>query len=94
MEENRQDTPQQPVQTNPFAEGVASFDNEVESRFGAKVEEGSQPSSPTVEDAFTTTTEQTEVVAPAQPPQEIPQQTQPLDPKNDDRRYQYWQSAL
>ena len=92
MEENRQDTPQQPVQTNPFAEGVASFDNEVESRFGAKVEEGSQPSSPTVEEAFTTTTEQTEVVAPAQPPQEIPQQTQPLDPKNDDRRYQYWQS--
>ena len=30
MEENRQDTPQQPAQTNPFAEQLASFDNEVD----------------------------------------------------------------
>ena len=93
MEENRQDTPQQPAQTNPFAEQLASFDNEVEGRFGAQ--DGSQPSSPTVEDAFAQTTEQQEVVPPngqPQQPQEIPEQGQPIDAKNDERRYQYWQS--
>ena len=93
MEENRQDTPQQPAQTTPFAEQLASFDNEVEGKFGAQ--DGSQPSSPTVEDAFTQTTEQQEVVPPngqPQQPQEIPEQGQPIDAKNDERRYQYWQS--
>ena len=95
MEDNRQDTPQQPAQSNPFAEQLASFDNEVESRFGSQENDGSRQSSPTVEDAFTTTTEQQEVVAPQgqpQQPQEVPQEGQPLDAKNDERRYQYWQS--
>jgi len=94
MEENRQDTPQQ-ASPNPFAEQLASFDAEAEQNFGSNANEGSQSSSPTVEEAFTTTTEQQEVVAPQeqpQYPQEIPEQGQPLDAKNDERRYQYWQS--
>ena len=94
MEENRQDTPQQ-ANPNPFAQELSSFDNEVESKFGARVDEGSPPSNPTVEEAFTTQTEQQEVVTPQgqpQQPQEIPTQEGPLDAKNDERRYQYWQS--
>ena len=96
MEENTQDTQQ--VETgNPFTTpAVESFDNQVEQRFGGQTNEGSEVGNSTVKDAFTTQTEQQEAQAPqegqSQQPQEIPEQGQPLDAKNDERRYQYWQS--
>ena len=95
MEENTQDT-QQAVTQNPFAPSVESFDSEVEQKFGTQANEGSHENSSTVEDAFTRPTEQQEIGTPQQGqpqgPEEIPQQGQPLDAKNDERRYQYWQS--
>jgi hypothetical protein len=96
MEENTQDTQQAEVQ-NPFTTPeVEAFDSQVEQRFGAQTNEGSEVSNSTVKDAFTPQTEQQETQAPqeGQPrqPQEIPEQGQPLDAKNDERRYQYWQS--
>jgi hypothetical protein len=96
MEENIQDT-QQVEPQNPFTTPeVESFDHQVEQRFGGQPTEGSETSSPTVEDAFTKQADQQEVQAPQQgqpqQPQEIPEQGQPLDAKNDERRYQYWQS--
>ena len=96
MEENTQDTQQ--VETgNPFTTpAVESFDSQVEQRFGGQTNEGSEVGNSTVKDAFTTQTEQQEAQAPqegqSQQPQEIPEQGQPLDAKNDERRYQYWQS--
>ena len=96
MEENTQDTQQSETQ-NPFATPeIDSFDKQAEQRFGGQTNEGSKESSPTVEDAFTTQTEQQAVQTPQQgqpqQSQEIPEQEQPLDAKNDERRYQYWQS--
>ena len=95
MEENTQDT-QQPAIQNPFAPAVGNFDSEVEQKFGTQANEGSHENSSTVEDAFTKPTEQQEIGTPQQGqpqrPEEIPQQGQPLDAKNDERRYQYWQS--
>ena len=96
MEENKQDTQQTETQ-NPFVTpAVESFDSQVEQRFGAQLNEGSDVNSSTVEDAFTTQTDTQEAQTPQQgqpqQPQEIPEQGQPLDAKNDERRYQYWQS--
>jgi hypothetical protein len=89
MEDTNQDTSQQPV--NPLA-SEAAFDAEVADKFGAPVE-SSERDSHTVGDAFTQATEEQEQVAPqeGQPPapQETPTQ---VDAKNDERRYQYWQS--
>ena len=92
MEENVKETPQNANPNN----AEAAFDTSVLSKFGAKVDESSSESNLSVEDAFfkptETTTEappQTEQVAPVQ---EITGQEAPLDAKNDERRYQYWQS--
>ena len=96
MEENTQDT-QQPATQNPFAApAVENFDSEVEQKFGTQANEGSHENDSTVEDAFIGSTEQQEIGTPQegqpQRPEEIPQQGQPIDAKNDERRYQYWQS--
>jgi len=95
MEENTQDT-QQTEANNPFPSAVETFDSEVDKRFGSQVDEGSEIGNSTVKDAFTTQTDKQETQAPQegqpQQPEEIPEQGQPLDAKNDERRYQYWQS--
>jgi len=92
MEEQRQDTPQQ---ANPN-ETESAFDTHVLNKFGAAVDEGSEPSNLPVEDAFSKQPEQTPEAAPQEgqsaPVEGTPQQEQPLDAKNDERRYQYWQS--
>ena len=88
MEEQRQDTPQQ---ANPN-DSDSAFDTHVLGKFGAAVDEGSTQSNLPVEDAFSKQTEETTEAAPQEgqpaPAQGTPQQ----DAKNDERRYQYWQS--
>jgi hypothetical protein len=96
MEENTQDTQQAEVHDPFTTSAVDVFDSQVEQRFGAQPNEGSEVSNSTVKDAFTTQTDKQEAQTPqegqSQQPQEIPEQGQPLDAKNDERRYQYWQS--
>jgi len=91
MEENMQDT-QQPV--NPNAE--AAFDTAVHNTFGAPVDDGSSTSNLNVEEAFFKAAESTEATAPeeGQPeaPVGTPMQDMSPDARNDERRYQYWQS--
>ena len=86
MEENRTDTPQ----VTEAQQNVNAFDTEALSQFGST--EGSDDNNLTVEDAFFKPAEQTTEEAPqteqAAPEQEIPGQ----DARNDERRYQYWQS--
>ena len=84
MEENRQDTPQG---ANP---------NNAEPAFGAPIED-SQVQTPTIEDAFfgNTDTGQTDTPpsqeqAPAD--QAIPPTEPDSQPRNDEKRFEYWQS--
>ena len=92
MEEQRQDTPQQANPNN----SDSAFDTHVLGKFGAAVDEGSTQSNLPVEDAFPRQTEETTEATPQEghvaPVQETQEQEQPLDAKNDERRYQYWQS--
>ena len=89
MEDIKQDTPQQP--TNPFS-SEAAFNAETSERFGTPVED-SQDDSHTVEDAFIGKTEQENTEAPQEgQPQHIQEKLSDTDAKNDERRYQYWQS--
>ena len=87
MEENKTDT----QQANPNPQSAEqAFDQEALNRFGTPTgSEGNQP----VENTFFNATENTGNPAPQQEqadtPQEIPQGD---DAKNDQRRYQYWQS--
>ena len=86
MEENRTDTPQ----VTEAQQQVNAFDTEALNQFGTN--EGSDNNNLPVEDAFFKPAEQTTEEAPqteqAAPEQEIPGQ----DARNDERRYQYWQS--
>jgi hypothetical protein len=86
MEENRTDTPQM----TEAQQQVNAFDTEALNQFGAT--ESSDNNNLTVEDAFFKPTEQKTEGAPqteqAPPVEETPTQ----DAKNDERRYQYWQS--
>jgi len=90
MEENRTDTPQV---ANPNNTETA-FDTQALNQFGANANEGSDVSNLTVEDAFFKPTEETTEAAPQQeqapPVQEI--NPQDVDAKNDERRFEYWQS--
>ena len=91
MEENIQET----SPTNPN-DAESAFNTDVLSKFGAKVDESSSESNLSVEDAFFKPTETNTEEAPHQEQapqvQETPTQEAPLDAKNDERRYQYWQS--
>ena len=91
MEENRQDT----THAN-HNDSESAFNTETLSKFGAKVDESSSESNLSVEDAFFKPTETNTEEAPqeeqAPQVQEKPTQETPLDAKNDERRYQYWQS--
>jgi len=86
MEENRTDTPQ----VAEAQQQVNAFDTEALNQFGTN--EGSDNNNLPVEDAFFKPAEQQTEEAPqteqAAPEQEIPGQ----DARNDERRYQYWQS--
>ena len=86
MEENRTDTPQ----VAEAQQQVNAFDTEALNQFGTP--EGSDNNNLPVEDAFFKPAEQKTEEAPqteqAAPEQEIPGQ----DARNDERRYQYWQS--
>ena len=88
MEQNNQDTPQQ--QANP---------NDATAAFGAPISEGSSQSHLTVEDAFFGNTEQEAPNANTAPQEGQPveaQETQEVQEsassKNDERRFEYWQS--
>ena len=85
MEEITQDTPQ-----------TANTAVDVETKaFGAPVEDGSSDNL-TVADAFFNNAEGTTTEAPNQGTPEVvaetPQENQPLEAKNDDKRFEYWQS--
>jgi len=88
MEEQRQDTPQQ---ANPN-DVDSAFDAHVLTKFGAATDEGSEQSNLPVEDAFLKQTEQTTEAAPEEGQPATVQETPQQDAKNDERRYQYWQS--
>ena len=84
MEEQRQDTPQQ---ANP---------NDVSNVFGAPVEESSQ-NTPTIEEAFFGPTEAQQEGTPqsheqAPQVQETPATEQENQSRNDEKRFEYWQS--
>jgi len=86
MEENRTDTPQLIEAQN----SVNAFDTEALEQFGSK--EGSEDNNLTVEDAFFKHTEETTEEAPRQEQAPSVQGTPGQDARNDERRYQYWQS--
>jgi hypothetical protein len=88
MEENRTDT----QQANPNAHNAEqAFDQEALNQFGANA--GSEPTNQPVENAFFQAKEEK---APGEAPQQEQaapaQETPSQDAKNDERRYQYWQS--
>ena len=86
MEENRIDTPQE----SEAQQNVNAFDTEALNQFGSQ--DGSNDSNLSVEDAFFKPTEETTEGTP--PQEQVPevQETLAQDAKNDERRYQYWQS--
>ena len=86
MEENRTDTPQVTEAQN----SVNAFDTEALEQFGSQ--EGSADNNLTVEDAFFKHTEETTEEAPRQEQAPSVQGTPEQDARNDERRYQYWQS--
>ena len=86
MEENRTDTPQVTEAQN----SVNAFDTEALEQFGSQ--EGSADNNLTVEDAFFKHTEETTEEAPRQEQAPSVQGTPGQDARNDERRYQYWQS--
>ena len=88
MEENRTDTPQ----TSEAQQNINAFDTAALNAFGAPSQEGSNESNLPVGDAFSTTTEQKTEEAPQQEQAPPVQETPSQDAKNDERRYQYWQS--
>ena len=86
MEETRTDTPQEiEAQQN-----INAFNTEALEQFGSK--EGSDDNNLTVEDAFFKHTEKTTEEAPRQEQAPVVAGTPEQDAKNDERRYQYWQS--
>ena len=86
MEENKTDT----QQANPNPQSAEqAFDQEALNRFGTPTgSEGNQP----VENTFFGSMENTGEAAPQQEQAGTPEETQSQDAKNDERRYQYWQS--
>ena len=86
MEENRTDTPQ----VTEAQQNVNAFDTEALGQFGSQ--EGSDDNNLTVEDAFFKHTEETTEEAPRQEQAPVVAGTPEQDAKNDERRYQYWQS--
>jgi hypothetical protein len=86
MEETRTDTPQE-IETQ---QSVNAFDTEALERFGPQ--EGSDDNNLTVEDAFFKHTEEATGEAPRQEQAPVVAGTPEQDAKNDERRYQYWQS--
>ena len=91
MEETQKiDTPQQ---ANPNANSAESaFDSAALKQFGAEATEGSQESNLSVEDAFFGTPKEDNTEEAPQQEQAPPVQEGTTDAKNDERRYQYWQS--
>ena len=92
MEENNTDT-----QTNVIDNGipthtdrVSAFDGEALDVFGSN--EGSEVNNLPVENAFFEGTEETTEEAPQQEQAPPVEETATQDAKNDERRYQYWQS--
>ena len=85
MEEVKQDTPQ-------TANATLDVDTKA---FGAPVNEGSSDNL-TVSDAFFNDAERTTTDAPQEGTPEVaaetPQENQPYEAKNDDKRFEYWQS--
>ena len=92
MEAINQDTPQE--QTANPNDVTSAFDTV--QQFGATVNEGSNESSLAVEDAFKSMTEETVEATPqeGQPAntEEPITQEQPYEAKNDEKRFEYWQS--
>ena len=92
MEAINQDTPQQNANPNDIN---GAFDTV--QRFGAEINEGSNEGNLSVEDAFSkveaenTTTQAPTEDTPA-PVEETTTQDQPYEAKNDERRFEYWQS--
>jgi len=86
MEENRTDTPQASEAQNQ----VNAFDTEALQQFGAP--DGSDNSNLPVEDAFFKPAEQKTEEAPQTEQAPLGQETPEQEAKNDERRYQYWQS--
>jgi len=89
MEETRTDNPAlpQPVTTN-HTDRVSAFDNEALETFGAGSDNNNLP----VENAFFQGTEDTAEAAPQTEQSVSTEETTTQDAKNDERRYQYWQS--
>jgi hypothetical protein len=85
MEEVKQDTPQQ-----------ANTGYEEAKAFGAPVQEGSNEQALTIEDAFSSIKEESPAPAPENGTPEVveetTQETEPTEAKNDERRFEYWQS--
>ena len=86
MEETRTDTPQM----TEAQQNVNAFDTEALEQFGSK--EGSDDNNLTVEDAFFKHTEEATEEAPRQEQAPVVAGTPEQDARNDERRYQYWQS--
>ena len=86
MEETRTDTPQM----TEAQQNVKAFDTEALEQFGSK--EGSDDNNLTVEDAFFKHTEEATEEAPRQEQAPVVAGTPEQDARNDERRYQYWQS--
>jgi hypothetical protein len=86
MEEMNQDTPQ-----------TANTITDVETKaFGAPIDEGSLENGLAVTDAFSSPEETTSTEAPVQGTPEVPAETaqspEAYEAKNDERRFEYWQS--
>jgi|3_EtaG_2_1085321.scaffolds.fasta_scaffold00087_51 hypothetical protein len=88
MEENRTDTPQ----TTEAQQHVNAFDTEALNAFGTPAQEGSNESNLPIGDAFLKAPEDTTEEAPQQEQAPLVQETPEQDARNDERRYQYWQS--
>ncbi len=90
MEDNNTDTPQVAYPNN----SEAAFDAEVLGAFGANPAEGPESSNLAVEDAFFKATENTAADTPQTEQAPVEREINPQDTsaKNDERRYQYWQS--
>ena len=86
MEENRTDTPQQP----DAQKQVDAFDTEALNAFSGN--EGSENNNQPVENAFFGAVDNTSEAAPQQEQAPTQEETSSQDAKNDERRYQYWQS--
>ena len=89
MEESKTETPQ----TTEAQQQTNAFDTAALTAFGgAPVQEGSDDSNLPVENAFFNASEEKTEEAPHQEQAPLGQETPSQDAKNDERRYQYWQS--